>query len=228
MIRKFSRAINCMRLWSISKRKEWNKKWSGFDDTLEKGLHEIETMGVTRTFTNAYASQVGYAKVSAKYWKQRAKIKWNIDGDTCSKYFFNWVKGRAGRNYIAGIKMDNGEWNFYTEDIMGLFVQFYSDLFKEGVNEVSFDEYFPTVKNLFTVNKGFLSPDDSDALGNHFTPKEVRTTVFQLGPLKYPGPDGIHAIIFHKCWHFIKHDVIGTVLAILNGNNSPEFLIRPS
>ncbi|XP_074314998.1 uncharacterized protein LOC141651175 [Silene latifolia] len=109
MIRKFSKARNCMRLWSISKRKEWNKKWSDFDDTLEKGLHEIETMGVTRTFTTAYASQAEYAKVSAKYWKQRAKIKWNIEGDTCSKYFFNWVKGRAGRNYIAGIKMDNGE-----------------------------------------------------------------------------------------------------------------------
>ncbi|XP_074314804.1 uncharacterized protein LOC141650971 [Silene latifolia] len=189
MIRKFSRARNCMRLWSISKRKEWNKKWSDFDDNLEKGLHEIETMGVTRTFTTAYDSQVEYAKVSAKYWKQRAKIKWNIEGDTCSKYFFNWVKGRAGRNFIAGIKMDNGEWNFDTEDIMALFVQFYSGLFKEGVNGVSFDEYFPTVKNLFTVNKGFLSPDDSDALGNHFTPKEVHTAVFQLGPLKSPGPD---------------------------------------
>ncbi|XP_074291408.1 uncharacterized protein LOC141618200 [Silene latifolia] len=109
MIRKLSRARNCMRLWSISKRKEWNKKWSDFDDTLERGLHEIETLVVTRTFTIAYASHVEYAKISAKYWKQRAKIKWNIEGDTCSKYFFNWVKGRAGRNYIVGIKMDNGE-----------------------------------------------------------------------------------------------------------------------
>ncbi|XP_074314839.1 uncharacterized protein LOC141651008 [Silene latifolia] len=181
-------------------------------------------MSVTRTFTTAYASQVEYAKVSAKYWKERARIKWNIEGDTCSKYFFNWVKGKAGMNYIAGIKMDNGEWNFDTGDIMGLFVHYYSGLFKEGVNEVSFDEYYPYVKNLFFVNKEFLSPDDSDTLGIHFTPKEVRTTVFQLGPLKSLGPDGIPAIFFHKCWHFIKHDVIGTVLAILNGNSSPEFL----
>ncbi|XP_074289086.1 uncharacterized protein LOC141614226 [Silene latifolia] len=224
MIRKLSRARNFMRISSISKRKEWNKNWSDFDDTLEKGLHEIEIMAVTRTYTTAYASQVEYAKVSAKYWKQRAKIKWNIEGDTCSKYFFNCVKGRAGRNYIVGIKMDNGEWNFDSEDIMRLFVHYYSGLFKEGVNEVSFDEYFPTIKNLFTVNKGFLSPDDSDVLGIHFTPKEVRTAVCHLGPLKSPGPDGIPAILFHKCWHFIKHDVIGIALAILNGNSSPEFL----
>ncbi|XP_074291722.1 uncharacterized protein LOC141618512 [Silene latifolia] len=223
MIRKLSRARNCMRLWSISKRKEWNKKWSDFDDTLIKGLHEIETKGVTRTFTTAYASQVEYAKVSAKYWKQRAKMKWNTEGDTCSKYFFNWVKGRAGRNYIAGIKMDNGEWNFDTEDIKGLFVQFYSKLFKEGENQITFDEYRPTVKILFSIYKGFPSPDDSDALGIRFTPKEVRTAVFQLGPLKSPGPDGIPAIFFHKCWHFIKHDVFGTVLAINNGNCSPAF-----
>ncbi|XP_074283303.1 uncharacterized protein LOC141607854 [Silene latifolia] len=159
MIRKLSRARNCMRIWSISKRKEWNKKWSDFDDTLVKGLHEIETKGVTQTFTDAYSSQVEYAKVSAKYWKQRAKIKWNIEGDTCSN-----------------------------------------------------------------VNKGFLSPDGRDALGIRFTPKEVYTAVFQLGPLKSPGPDGMPAFFFHKCWHFIKHDVIGTVLAMLNGNSSPEFL----
>ncbi|XP_074270846.1 uncharacterized protein LOC141594752 [Silene latifolia] len=224
MIRKLSRARNCMRLWSISKRKEWNKKWSDFDDNLVEGLHEIETKGVTRTFTSAYASQVEYAKVSAKYWKQRAKMKWNTEGDTCSKYFFNWVKGRAGRNYIAGIKMDNGEWNFDSEGIKGLFVQFYSRLFQEGANQINFEEYRLTVKNLFSINKEFLSPDDKDALGIRFTPKEVRTAVFQLGPLKSPGPDGIPAIFFHKCWHFIKHDVVGTVLAILNGNSSPEFL----
>ncbi|XP_074303975.1 uncharacterized protein LOC141638460 [Silene latifolia] len=224
MIRKLSRARNCMRLWSISKRKEWNKKWSDFDDNLVEGLHEIETKGVTRTLTTAYASQVEYAKVSAKYWKQRAKMKWNTEGDTCSKYFFNWVKGRAGRNYIAGIKMDNGKWNFDSEGIKGLFVQFYFRLFQEGANQITFDEYRPTVKNLFSINKEFLSPDDRDALCIRFTPKEVRTAVFQLGPLKSPGHDGIPAIFFHKCWHFIKHDVIGTALAILNGNSSPDFL----
>ncbi|XP_074282465.1 uncharacterized protein LOC141606986 [Silene latifolia] len=224
MICKLSRARNCMRLWSISKRKEWNKKWSDFDDILLKGLHEIETKRMTQIFTTAFASQVEYAKVSDKYWKQRAKIKWNTEGDRCSKYFFNWVKGRAYMNYIAGIKMDNGEWNFDSENIKGLFVHFYSRLFKEGTNQIIFYEYLSTVKNLFTINKGFLSPDDRDALGIRFTPKEVRTAVFQLGPLKSPGPDGIPAIFFHKCRHFIKHDVVGTVLAILNGNCSPEFL----
>ncbi|XP_074314246.1 uncharacterized protein LOC141649455 [Silene latifolia] len=192
MIRKLSRVRNCMRLWSISKRKEWNKKWSDFDDNLVEGLHEIETKGVTRTFTSAYASQVEYAKVSAKYWKQRAKMKWNTEGDTCSKYFFNWVKGRAGKNYIAGIKMDNGEWNFDSEGIKGLFVQFYSRLFQEGANQINFTEYRLLVKNLFkSINKEFLSP----MIKMHLA--------FAL-PLR----------------RLNAHDVVGTVLAILNGNSS--------
>ncbi|XP_074306137.1 uncharacterized protein LOC141641372 [Silene latifolia] len=113
---------------------EWPDPISGSVTVRMIRLHEIETKGVTRTFTTAYASQVEYSKVSAKYWKQRAKMKWNTEGDTCSNYFFNWVKGRAGRNYIVGIKMDNGEWNFDNEGIKGLFVQFYSRLFKEGAN----------------------------------------------------------------------------------------------
>ncbi|XP_074283829.1 uncharacterized protein LOC141608367 [Silene latifolia] len=188
---------------------EWPEPVSGSATVRMIRLHEIETQGVTRTFTTAYASQVEYAKVLAKYWKQRAKMKWNTEGDTYSKYFFNWIKGRAGRNYVAGIKMDNGEWNCDSEGIKGLFVQFYSRLFQEGTNHITFDEYHPTVKNLFSINKEFLSPDDRDALCIRFTPKEVRTAVFQLGPLKSPGPDGIPAIFFHKCCILLSMMLLG-------------------
>ncbi|XP_074298419.1 uncharacterized protein LOC141629294 [Silene latifolia] len=37
-----------------------------------------------------------------------------------------------------------------------------------------------------------------------------------MGAYKSPGPDGIPAIFYHKCWHFIKSDFTKAVLSILN------------
>ncbi|XP_074288621.1 uncharacterized protein LOC141613777 [Silene latifolia] len=49
-----------------------------------------------------------------------------------------------------------------------------------------------------------------------FTAKEVRKAVFQMGPLKSPGPDGIPAIFYQKCWHLVKKDFTKAVLSTLN------------
>ncbi|XP_074288232.1 uncharacterized protein LOC141613398 [Silene latifolia] len=58
--------------------------------------------------------------------------------------------------------------------------------------------------------------DDCDGLSRPFTAQEVRTAVFQMGALKSPGPDGIPAIFYQKCWFNIKQDVTMAVLSVLN------------
>ncbi|XP_074283832.1 uncharacterized protein LOC141608369 [Silene latifolia] len=67
--------------------------------------------------------------------------------------------------------------------------------------------------NSFTKS---VSSDDGDMLNRPFTAKEVRTAVFQMGALKSPGPDGIPAIFFQKCWYIVKKDVTKAALSVLN------------
>ncbi|XP_074278453.1 uncharacterized protein LOC141602043 [Silene latifolia] len=61
-----------------------------------------------------------------------------------------------------------------------------------------------------------FSQDDMDRLSRPFTAKEVRTAVFQMGALKAPGPDGIPAVFFQRCWSMVKGDVTKAILSILN------------
>ena len=56
-----------------------------------------------------------------------------------------------------------------------------------------------------------------------FTPLQVKEALFQMGPIKAPGPDGMSAVFHKKYQHVVGEDITKAVLNILNGNDSmPE------
>ena len=60
-------------------------------------------------------------------------------------------------------------------------------------------------------------------LSSEFTVEEVKVALFQMGPTKALGPDGMNAIFYQKFWHIVGDDVVFTVLDFLNnGNILPE------
>ena len=51
--------------------------------------------------------------------------------------------------------------------------------------------------------------DDMDfSLCKTFTDEEISDALFQIGPLKAPGPDGFPARFFQRNWDLRKDDVI--------------------
>ncbi|XP_074310519.1 uncharacterized protein LOC141646547 [Silene latifolia] len=93
LTRKLTRVRNSVKKWSINKKVEWQVKWEDFDKKLEAGMNIACEGGETEEYDNANNEVRDYAKVVGIFWKQRAKLKWAVDGDTCTKFFFNWVKG---------------------------------------------------------------------------------------------------------------------------------------
>ena len=60
------------------------------------------------------------------------------------------------------------------------------------------------------------------------TEQEILDAVNKIGGLKSLGPDGLHAVFFHKCWSMVKDSVIslvqdffanGTSLRLINHTN---------
>ncbi|XP_074293021.1 uncharacterized protein LOC141619909 [Silene latifolia] len=103
LLSNLRRINNVFRVWACNKKDEWDLKWSAFDQDLESYLLDIENGGDTINYESCHKKLVEFSIAAGTYWRQRTKLNWNCEGDTCTKYFFNWVKGRSGANLILGI-----------------------------------------------------------------------------------------------------------------------------
>ena len=56
-------------------------------------------------------------------------------------------------------------------------------------------------------------------LSSKYTAKEVKVALFQMGPTKAPGPDGINALFYQKFWHVVGDTVVPAMLDFLNNGN---------
>src|SRR4051812_38985882 len=54
------------------------------------------------------------------------------------------------------------------------------------------------------------------------TDEEVEAALFQMGPTKAPGPDGLPALFYQRHWPLVKGDACRAVQDFLGGVAAPE------
>jgi hypothetical protein len=64
--------------------------------------------------------------------------------------------------------------------------------------------------------RGHILESMNESLVRPFVEEEVRTTLFQMAPLKGPGPDGFNASFYQKNWDVVGLEVCKVVLFSLN------------
>lgn len=64
----------------------------------------------------------------------------------------------------------------------------------------------------------------TEELEKDFTEREISDALFQIGPLKAPGPDGFHACFYQRNWGVIKSDVVSAVQNFFKEGTMPEGL----
>jgi hypothetical protein len=147
-------------------------------------------------------------------WKQRSRVQWLSEGDRNTRFFHMRACKRKKRNRISRLRRPDGTVTEDHSELCQLARGFYDNLYTSepisGVAEV-LESVQPTVTQ--AMNTQLLMP---------FGEGEVKSALFQMFPLKAPGPDGFPAQFFQKHWDLCGEEVTKAVLRVLRAEDSPE------
>ena len=86
--------------------------------------------------------------------------------------------------------------------------EYFESIFSSGKCD-QMDECLNTIQHK-------MMEDMQEVLSNEYCAEEIKAALFQMGPTKAPGPDGMNAFFYQKFWHIVGDDVIVVVLDFLN------------
>ncbi|KAJ0619222.1 putative RNA-directed DNA polymerase [Helianthus annuus] len=128
--------------------------------------------------------------------KQRAKVKWAVDGDENSAFFHGVINGHRKHNRINGLNFD-GVWISQPEELKANIKRYFESIFTEqAVTRPKFS------------NNGFkvLSTPQTAMLVKRFSKEEIKEAVWSCGGDKSPGPDGFTFKFIKKFWELFEKD----------------------
>ena len=64
-----------------------------------------------------------------------------------------------------------------------------------------------------------MTEEMRQSLAREVSADEIKKALFQMGPTKAPGPDGMNALFFQKFWHIVGDNVVNAVLEFLQSSN---------
>jgi hypothetical protein len=110
-------------------------------------------------------------------------------GDRNTAFFHQFASARRKKNFIKRLKHGD-DWVEGTSALKPIVLQYFTNLFSSEVQEIDplvLEKVQPKVSQ--DMNEQLLAP---------FSAEDVKKAVFNIGDLKAPGPDGLHAIFYKR------------------------------
>ncbi|XP_060968612.1 uncharacterized protein LOC115704452 [Cannabis sativa] len=182
--------------------KRWNQLSFGFCDKnlkkLKSELGDIQNQWPSKENLEKEATvQLSILEMEAnleRIWKQKSRENWIHNGDGNTKFFHASTVIRRRRNTIDRVEK-NGEWLLSREEI--------GNYFRENFMQV-YESQNPSIGRDFdTLFLESVTDGENADISRCPTVEEIKAVVFQMHPLKSPGPDGFSSIFYRKYWQIV-------------------------
>jgi hypothetical protein len=118
-------------------------------------------------------------------WLQRSRIAWLREGDRNTKYFHRRASRRKKKNRICKLKRSNGTWTSDTNEMEEITRDCFQGLYTRDDNVDH--------RIISDLMQQCVDDEMNHKLCAPFSEKDISDALFQIGPLKAPGPDGFPA-----------------------------------
>jgi hypothetical protein len=147
-------------------------------------------------------------------WRQRSRIKWLKEGDQNTKFFHRKATGRAKKNKIRKLRRRDGIETNDENEFKAVVNSFFKDLYSK-------DQTVDPI-GLLNLIQPTISAQVDQALLEELIEDEIGDALFQIGPLKAPGPDGLPARFFQRNWGLLKKEVSAAIKLFFKDGNLPD------
>ncbi|CAL8993823.1 unnamed protein product [Prunus brigantina] len=152
----------------------------------------------------------------AMLWKQKSRLQWLQEGDRNTKFFHLTTIIRRRRNKIERLKNNEGVWVEEAQDIKGLAMAYFEQLFSQEIVE----HRDLTLPKLFPV----IDSADLELLEKDIDMAEIKRSLFGIGGLKAPGVDGFPACFYQAQWNKCADDIFALVTQAFQKSSIPDKL----
>lgn len=97
------------------------------------------------------------------------------------------------------------------EDVVGVAAQYFNNLF--------FASPCTRIEKCLEAVPHKVTFDMQQTLTTKFNADEIKVALFQMGPTKLPGPNGMNALFYQKFWHIVGDNVVSAILEFLNNGH---------
>ncbi|XP_027151803.1 uncharacterized protein LOC113751855 [Coffea eugenioides] len=187
----------------------WNKdSFGNVTDQVREGKEQVQLLECS---LEANPTEEGHHRLlkaqcdfkaallkEARYWHQKACIRWLKEDDANTRFFHGQFKQRWAYCYIYRMKDKNGVWVDELSKIEDMAVEYFAEVLAQS-DQVQ----------------------ENEALQQVSTEEEVKKVVFHMNGESCSGPEGFTGFFFTSCWEIVKGDVCRAVCDFFAGAELP-------